>query len=503
MKGRTRIGGLALAALLVAALSFSGDGNLSPRATSAPSEPELVLFLAASAAAPFSDLSPIHHPVSLIPGESGGNVRIVYDEEIGRDVYSFDQGGWLEIPDLHHLFTVTGTDELTIEMCVKALDPANEVFYCGEQALPILTPTPDQVFLHKGDFSGNRNFGLNFAWGRDDMRPEYCADFGYFPGYGFSMGQTTDGFCSPPNPNLVPGWKVLSIRVTREIFDVPWTPEIDHVAWCYTNRCGNPYPAAFIPANLDLYAAMAADDPLLIGNGRPTTGTNPFVANPFKGKIAYVRVYRGLLSEGELNDNPANLPDLPPSNRAPVAVCKDLTIEADANCQAQINAAILDAGSYDPDGDALNLSIDNMGPLSAGASGKQTYTLTLTATEAASEGLSSSCQAQVMVIDVTAPVPGVSDPVCAPDGKGRSANLLRALAADACGGTGTASFSDVVVFNNGGQPVQGKGVFSLLGDTLTVYPSGAGWIVAATITATDGRGNTRSETFRKPLIKCR
>jgi len=82
-------------------------------------------------------------------------------------------------------------------------------------------------------------------------------------------------------------------------------------------------------------------------------------------------------------------------NRAPIAQCKDVTVQAGSSCTA--NAAI-DDGSYDPDaGDTISLSQSPDGPYALG-----TNSVTLTATDGA--GASDSCTANVTVADSTPPV---------------------------------------------------------------------------------------------------
>jgi hypothetical protein len=86
-----------------------------------------------------------------------------------------------------------------------------------------------------------------------------------------------------------------------------------------------------------------------------------------------------------------------PPNSPPVAVCKDIEISADENCQAAIIADYVDDGSYDPDNDPITLSTDNMGPFSIGE-----HTVNLTATD--EHGESDTCQAKVTVVDTTLPI---------------------------------------------------------------------------------------------------
>jgi hypothetical protein len=82
------------------------------------------------------------------------------------------------------------------------------------------------------------------------------------------------------------------------------------------------------------------------------------------------------------------------NNVAPEAACQDVTVAADDSCTAD---ASIDAGSSDPDGDALTYSQDPAGPYPLG-----TTEVTLTVTDPG--GLSDSCTANVTVVDLTPPV---------------------------------------------------------------------------------------------------
>lgn len=90
-----------------------------------------------------------------------------------------------------------------------------------------------------------------------------------------------------------------------------------------------------------------------------------------------------------------------PINAPPVALCQDLDLAADATCAA---TGSIDAGSFDPDGDAITTEItwtdtgepaDLVFPLG-------THALTLTVTDPS--GASDSCEATVVVTDTTPPV---------------------------------------------------------------------------------------------------
>jgi hypothetical protein len=83
-----------------------------------------------------------------------------------------------------------------------------------------------------------------------------------------------------------------------------------------------------------------------------------------------------------------------PDNLPPVAQCINVTVEADANCEAE---ASIDNGSYDPEGYDLTYTQTPPGPYPLGVTN-----CVLTVTDP--QGASSSCSADITVVDVTPPV---------------------------------------------------------------------------------------------------
>ncbi len=84
-------------------------------------------------------------------------------------------------------------------------------------------------------------------------------------------------------------------------------------------------------------------------------------------------------------------------NQPPVAVCKPLTVSANANCQGIAAAIDFNNGSSDPNGDALTYSVLPAGPYAKGVTN-----VVLTVTD--SKGASSSCSTTITVVDDLAPV---------------------------------------------------------------------------------------------------
>lgn len=116
--------------------------------------------------------------------------------------------------------------------------------------------------------------------------------------------------------------------------------------------------------------------------------------------------------------------------QTPQALCHDVVLTAGANCSAAITPQLVNAGSSDPNGDALTLSLNVSGSLPKGSS-----VVVLTASDGQT---SSSCTATVTVNDSTAPVitlpSTASAGLCQASG---SVNVGQATATDNCSATVT------------------------------------------------------------------
>lgn len=178
----------------------------------------------------------------------------------------------------------------------------------------------------------------------------------------------------------------------------------------------------------------------------------------------------------------------------PVARCQNARVSAEIDCTGMITSSLIDDGSYDPDGGPVTLSVDSTGPFAPGD-----HAVTLTVTDEA--GDSASCTAIATVVDNTAPMPTLSDPLCVVR-NGSNAKQMTAGASDNCGGT-TATIGSVQILNNGGNPIDGSGVYDIIGNDIFVYPNGNGWTANVTIVAVDASGNTATATITKALPKCK
>ncbi|UCH97900.1 MAG: hypothetical protein JSV88_13885 [Candidatus Aminicenantes bacterium] len=130
-------------------------------------------------------------------------------------------------------------------------------------------------------------------------------------------------------------------------------------------------------------------------------------------------------------------------NQPPVALCKDIQVSADQNCQAFITPEDVDGGCYDPDeGDEITVSIDNEGPFSPGI-----HDVTLTVTDEHNE--SDTCQAKLTVVDTTPPLPDVPT---LPTVSGECSVEITSIptATDNCTGTVTGTTNDPLNYTEQG-----------------------------------------------------
>jgi hypothetical protein len=139
------------------------------------------------------------------------------------------------------------------------------------------------------------------------------------------------------------------------------------------------YESNFLPG----YTAK----PLYIGRDESPSGY-------FNGRIDEIEVYSRALTAAEIQDiYNAGSAGKCKKNRPPVAQCQDVRVDAGPSCSV---SASINNGSYDPDGDPIKLTQSPPGPYSLG---KTSVSLTVSD----SHGASSSCTANVTVVDILPP----------------------------------------------------------------------------------------------------
>lgn len=153
---------------------------------------------------------------------------------------------------------------------------------------------------------------------------------------------------------------------------------------------------------------------------------------PFQ--VRQLLVETGSLQQGDITKHIGPRPNLRAAierieefiNHPPVAVCQDVTVSADASCQAAIVETDIDGGSFDPDDDPITLDPSSVGPYGLG-----TTNVTLTVTD--DKGDFDSCTAMVNVVDEEPP--GIACPasqVVECTGSGGAVVSFTATATDNC-----------------------------------------------------------------------
>jgi WD40 repeat protein len=177
-------------------------------------------------------------------------------------------------------------------------------------------------------------------------------------------------------------------------------------------------------------------------------------------------------------------------NNPPIARCRDVTKEADANCAASVTAGEVDNGSADPDGDPITLSLSPPGPFLLG-------TTPVTLIVADNHGSTNTCNATVTVVDTQPPlvVCSVRQSVLWPPNHKLVNVGLEAFAADECSSAlapvSVRVFSnedDAAAASRGAPDASDIGPGTLkLREERTSHPLGRVYLIV--VTATDSSGN--------------
>ena len=128
-----------------------------------------------------------------------------------------------------------------------------------------------------------------------------------------------------------------------------------HLAMTYDGAMIRLYVNGVQEASVAATIAIAANN-LSLGIGAQSDG-----ASRFQGSIDDARVYCRALGPSEIQGL------LSPPNSAPIALCKNVTVALDSVvCWANVDPSQVDNGSFDPDGDAITLSLVPPGPYPSG-----------------------------------------------------------------------------------------------------------------------------------------
>ena len=251
------------------------SATISVTVNNTSSAVNLSLFLAASVATPWNDLSSYAHLVKL-----NGTVETVTDSLLNRKVYSFAKGGYLEIPD-HTVLDYMPDGSMTIEINVRVPDLVSAQVIMDKGNLPVAN----------GPYF--RNYGFKYS---TDIAPAPLKSFNYISG-GITGGMH-DGTMT-----ISDTWFVLTLRLSK-------LTEKDCLIEKFVN--GKRY-------GQDLWTAAdtSNDYPLYIGTGFSTLPSS-WNVEPFTGYIDYVRIYQGLLPDEEINKDP--LGPVPGISRVSVSI---------------------------------------------------------------------------------------------------------------------------------------------------------------------------------------
>jgi len=175
-----------------------------------------------------------------------------------------------------------------------------------------------------------------------------------------------------------------------------------------------------------------------------------------------------------------------PPNLLPVALCKDVTVQADSACSA---TASIDNGSYDPDGDSITLVQSPAGPYPKGNT-----SVTLTVTDGT--GASSQCTGTVSVVDNMPPAISavtVTPSLLWPPNHKLVEVTIGYAATDNCGQP-----SCLISSVTSNEPISGSDYTVIDAHHLKLSAerlgSGNGRIYTSTITCTDSSANSSSQT---------
>ena len=203
-----------------------------------------------------------------------------------------------------------------------------------------------------------------------------------------------------PTPGTAPPCSITNFAITEPVCTPGTANSTFTVSFCVVGGSGN--YIALNPANNISYGTS--------GSNAPLNGMVSFIAGGNSGGTT-----PGVMAEVELINSIGScsggtLDILPPvcvANQAPIAVCQNVTVDANGDCMGTAVAADFDGGSTDADGDPLMFTLDNTGPFPLGPTN-----VMLTVSDGTDSDM---CMATITVEDNTPPVLDCSGIVTALD----------------------------------------------------------------------------------------
>jgi rhodanese-related sulfurtransferase len=289
----------------------------------------------------------------------------------------------------------------------------------------------------------------------------------------------------------LPVWRALSQTVQTDMAGLAYVYAGDKTSVFVDARSRAEFATATIPGAVSVQAgeATAANDDGRLPFQDKGTRIVVFANSPEQARVVAAEVAKkAYWNSSYFGGTFMDLVAAGYINHPPVAISKNATVGAGAQCTATIAPAIVDAGSFDPDAaDPLALSVNPSEPLPFG-----NHMVTLTATD--SHGRSSSSASTVTVVDETAPSLGnvtVDKSMLWPPDHLMELVTIAYSASDNCGAVDTQL---VVSMSDAGSSASGGSIDWEVVDAHHVKlraerSGGADRTYFITVVATDGAGN--------------
>jgi hypothetical protein len=384
------------------------------------------------------------------------------------------------------LFTVASTFD-----CPGTIDFNLTVSYAGGWASPVSLPFRVTV--------GSKSVTVVSAL--DATAPPSTVDYAAVTGV--QLGRI-NRFAPPSSCSSQKTYPGLFSATGSRQFDAFTFPTCGTVPSCvdvsFTNYTlgSNPsmFAVGYIPTfvSTNLAANYAGDAAVSNVAGNPTMFSFAAPAGPSSVAVALHEVNPGLGigANYSMTISGACFGGCTTPNQVPVAKAKNVTVSADASCQA--NASI-DDGSFDPDGDPLTITQSPAGPYPLG-----TTTVLLTVIDP--KGATSQATGTVTVVDTTAPAVtgfGVVAPAMWPPNHQMVDVTVNYGASDGC------NAPTCVLSVSSNEPVDGLGDGDTSPDWVIVDAhrlqlraeragNGTGRTYTITLTCTDAAGNATVRT---------